>query len=125
MIIFSIPSTLPADFHRIDLPELGRDYWTPTHSIVEADTIATSTTPSAKFRQVIIRDISSVARSYELPLENERAEILAEMMNSGQSSWYIDNGQGVYEINMIAEITPLNPDYYRVTIDLLVIRKVS
>jgi len=123
VIITSIPSaTTP---YRLELPEIGRDFWIPDQKILENEYIATSTAPAGFFRQLVKYDVSSIKKQYSVILDNTRALILKAMIESTQTSWYCNNGTGTYHVNMIAALAPIGTLKAQATIQISVIEAVS
>ena len=124
MIIYSKPGA--ATFYKVDLPELLTDYWVPVTEILEAKTIATSTTKAAVFRQVVKYDITSIKKAYNVIVDSARAAVLMAMANNiYQTTFYCNTGTGLYEVTMLIDPSPLGRSNASININFSVIALVS
>jgi hypothetical protein len=109
--------------YRLDLHEIGRGWWLPEPKILTAEYVPTSTLPAGVLRQVIAYDTSSITRSYSIAaIEKTRADMIAAMMASGQTTWAVDVGTARFECTFVAKMAPLGPVMSSLSIDLGVVR---
>lgn len=114
-----------ATLHRVELPEIGRDWFIPAVQVIESPTIATSTASAAVFKQVIRYGISSVKRSYSIIISETKAIALAAMLAATTSNaLLVTTASGEYEAAVTADIQPLGPLKNRATITVSVLSQV-
>lgn len=123
MIIYSVPSA--ATPYRLELPEIGKDFWIPDQKILENEYIATSTASAGFFRQLVKYDESSIKKQYTVVLDEARALLLQTMIQSTQTSWYCHNGTATYHINLLASLAPIGPTKASATLQISVIEAIS
>ena len=123
MIITSTPSATVQ--YRLDLPEVGRDYFIPEQKTLENEYIATSTASAGYFRQIVKYDITSIRRSYSVLLDLVRASTFESMLSSDQTEFYCNTLGGIYSVNLTGSITPVGKLRAMATINISVIEKIS
>ena len=123
MIITSAPSASTA--YRIDLPEIGRDYFVTNQKVLENEFIATSSSPAGFFRQLVKYDVTSIKRTYRLLFDLARASVFEAMLASNQTSFYVNTLGGIYNCIITGSIVPAGKLRALVTIDISVIARIS
>ncbi len=103
MNIYSKPDA--TTFYKVELPEIQREFWTPQQKILENEYIATSTAPAGVFRQLVKYDVSSIARSYSIVIDQTRATVIKNMIESTQTSFHMHNGSAAYEVYFTAQLS--------------------
>lgn len=118
MIIYSKPGA--ATHYTVNLPQIGRDYWTPAQRINESPTIPTATASAGVFRQIVKFDASSIKKSYSILVSADKATIIQNMINSPQTAFIVNIGTATYDVALEAAFQAVSPTVTRVSLTLSV-----
>lgn len=123
MILSSLPTESVQ--YKIDLPDIGRDYFVPEQKVLENEFIATSTAPAGYFRQLVKYDLSSVKRQYSAIVSLSQALELAAMAASAQTSYRISTATGLYEAIVTINLAPIGKTKAMVNLGVSIIRQIT